>query len=260
MNRTIVPCPVPQSRGCVRVRVRCGLRSRSSMCEASGGGVGICVWMNLVCTNLGGDSTRGGSPRSEHEPLLISTMYNCGGSAGSQWGRRTGGGQWRCTSGCGWAGTIAPHGWGPICVSMGKCMGWTCIIVCHGAYVISSVQTHLICCLTCFHHGVVMHGCVASTRCGHECVRPTRCGHGCVTPTRCGHGCVTWTRCRTLTRCGTSTRCGHGCVTLTRRRRPTRCMTLARLTSSTPLTSTCLPTTSYSWFTCVAHVTCMVQG
>ena len=24
------------------------------MCEASGGGVGISVWMNSVCTNLGG--------------------------------------------------------------------------------------------------------------------------------------------------------------------------------------------------------------
>ena len=153
---------------------------------------------------------------------------------------------------------------------MGKRTGWTRIIVCHGAYVISSVQTHLICCLTYFLHGVVMHGCVALTRCGHGCVTssrcghgclmPTGCGHGCLTPTRCGHGCVMRTRCRTLTRCGTSTRCGHGCVTLTRCGRPTRCMTLTRLTVSMPLTSTCLPTTPYSWFTCVAHIVCMVQG
>ena len=61
------------------------------------------------------------------------------------------------------------------------CMGWTRIIVCHGAYVISSVQTHLFCSLTCFLHGVVMHGCLASTRCGHGCVTWTRCGR----PTRC---------------------------------------------------------------------------
>ena len=208
------------------------------------------------------DSTRGGSPRSGHEPHLISTIYNCGGRAGSQWGRRTGGGQWRCTRGCGWASTTAPHGWGPRCVSMGKRMGWTRIIVYHGAYVISSVQTHLICCLTCFHHGVVMHGCVASTRCGHECVRPTRCGHGCVTPTRCGHECLTPTGCGhgcvTWTRCGTPTRCGHECVTLTRCGTPTRCMTLTRLTASMLLTSTYLPTTPYSQFTCVAHIVCMV--
>ena len=230
------------------------------MCEGSGGGVGICVWMNSVCTPLGGDSTRGGSPRSEHESHLISTMYNCRGSANSQWGRRTGGGQQRCIRGCGWAGTITPHGWGPRCVGMGKRMGWTRIIVCHGAYVISSVQTYLICCLTCFLHGVVMHGYVAPTRCGHGCVTPTRCVYRCLTPTRCGHGCVTLTRCRTLTRCGMSTRCGHRCVTLTRCGRSTRCMTLTRLTASMPLTSTCLPTTPYSRFTCVAHITCMVQG
>ena len=101
---------------------------------------------------------------------------------------------------------------------MGKRMGWTRIIVCHGAHVITSVQTHLICCLTCFLHGVVMHGCVM--------------------PTRCGHGCVT------LTRCGTST----------------RCTMLTRLTVSMPLTSTCLLTTPYNRFTCVAHITCIVQG
>ena len=159
------------------------------------GGLGICVWMNSVCM-----------PKSGHESLLISTMYNCGGSANSQWERRMGGGQWRCTRGWGWAGTIAPHGWGPRCVPMGKHMGWTRIIVCHGAHVITSVQTHLICCLTYFLYGVVMHGCVAPTRCEHECVMLTRYGHGCVTQTRCG----------TLTKCGTSTRCGHGCVTLTR--------------------------------------------
>ena len=104
-----------------------------------------------------------------------------------------------------------------------------------------------------------MHGCVASSRYGHGCLTPTGCGHGCLTPTRCGHRCVTRTRCRTLTRCGTSTRCGHGCVTLTRCRRSTRCMTLTRLTASMPLTSTCLPTTPYSRFTCVAHIACMVQ-
>ena len=106
---------------------------------------------------------------------------------------------------------------------MGKRMGWTRIIVCHGAHVITSVQTYLICCLTCFFHGVVMHGCV--------------------TPTRCGHGCVTPTRCRTLTRCGT----------------PTRCMTLTRLTASMPLTTTCLPTMPYNQFTCVAHIACIIQ-
>ena len=159
-----------------------------------------------------------------------------------------GGGQRGCSRGCGWAGTIGPHRWGPRCVPMGKRMGWIRIIMCHGAHVITSVQTHLICCLTCFLHGVVVHGCVVPTRCGHRCVAPTRCEHGCVTPTRCGtltrcgHGCVT------LTRCGTPTRCGHGCGTLT------------RLTAFMPLTSTCLPTTPYSWFTCVAHIACIIQG
>ena len=54
---------------------------------------------------------------------------------------------------------------------MGKCIGWTRIIVCYGAHVITSVQTHLICCLTCLFHGVVMHGCATPTRCG----MPTRC-------------------------------------------------------------------------------------
>ena len=140
------------------------------------------------------------------------------------------------------------------------CMGWTRIIVCHRAYVISSVQRHLVCCLTCFLHGVIMQGCVAPTRCGHRCVAPTRCGHGCVTLTGCGHGCLAWTRYRTLTRCGTSTRCGHWCVTLTRCGRPTRCMTLTRLTASLPLMSTCLPTMPYSRLTCVAHIACMIQG
>ena len=47
---------------------------------------------------------------------------------------------------------------------MGKRMGWTRIIVCHEAHVITNVQTHLICCLTCFLHGVVMHGCVTLAR------------------------------------------------------------------------------------------------
>ena len=133
---------------------------------------------------------------------------------------------------------------------MGKHMGWTRIIVCHGAHVITSVQTHLICCLTCFLHGVVVHRCVVLTRCGHGCVMPTRCGTltRCGTPTRCGHGCVT------LTRCGTPTRCGHRCGTLT------RCGMLTRLTASMPLTSTCLPTTLYNQFTCVARITCIVQG
>ena len=139
---------------------------------------------------------------------------------------------------------------GPRCVGMGRRMGWTRIIVCHGAYVISSVQTHIVCCLTCFLHGVVMQGCVA----------PTRCGYGCVTPTGCEHGCLTRTRCRTLTRCGTSTRCRHWCVTLTKCGRPTRCMTLTRLTTSLPLMSTCLPTTPYSRLTCVGHIACIVQG
>ena len=161
---------------------------------------------------------------------------------------------------------------GPRSVGMGRRMGWTRIIVCHGAYVINSVQTHIVCCLTCFLHCVVMQRCVAPTRCGHGCVTPTGCGHGCLMPTGCGHECLTRTRCRTLTRCETSTRCGHECVTLTRRRRPTRCMTLTRrgrltrcmtltrLTASIPLTSTCLPTTPYSQFTSVAHLVCMAQG
>ena len=122
--------------------------------------------------------------------------------------------------------------------------------MCHGAHVITSVQTHLIYCLTCFLHGVVVHGCVVLTRCGHGCVMPTRCGTltRCGTPTRCGHGCVT------LTRCGTPTRCGHGCGTLT------RCGMLTRLTASMPLTSTCLPTTPYNQFTCVACIAYIVQG
>ena len=149
-------------------------------------------------------------------------------------------------------------------MGIGKRIGWIRIIMCQGAYVISSVQTHFICCMTCFLHGVVMHGCVAPTRCGHGCVTPTRCGHGCLTsircghgcltPTRCGHGCVTQTKCRTLTRCGMSTRCRHGCVMLTRCGRPTRCMMLTALTTSMPLTSTCLSTIPYSRFTCVAHI------
>ena len=155
---------------------------------------------------LRGDSTRGGSPRSGHESHLISTMYIYSGSANSYWGRRMGGGQRGCSRGCGWVGTIGPHGWGPRCVPMGKRMGWTRIIVCNGAYVITSVQTRLICCLTCFLYGVVVHKCVASTRCGHECG------------------------------------------------------TLTRLTASTPLTSTCLPTTPYCRFTCVARIACIVQG
>ena len=156
---------------------------------------------------LRGDNTRGRSPKGGHESHLISTMYICGGSDDSQWGRRMGGGQWRYTRGCGWAGTIAPHGWGSRCVGMGKRMGWTRIIVCHGAHVITSVQTHLICCLTCL-----------------------------------------------------LTRCGHGCVTLTRYGMLTRCMTLTRLTASMPLMSTCLLTTPYSRFTCVARIECIVQG
>ena len=64
---------------------------------------------------------------------------------------------------------------------MGKRIGWTRIIVCHGAHVITSVQTYLICYLTCLLHGVVIHRCVMLTKCGHRCVTLTRCG----TPTRC---------------------------------------------------------------------------
>ena len=149
---------------------------------------------------------------------------------------------------------------GPRCVGTGRRMGWTRIIVCHGAYVVSSVQTHIVCCLTWFLHGVVMQGCVAPTRCGYGCVTPTGCGHRCLTPTGCEHGCLTRTRCRTLTKYGTSTRCRHWCVTLTKCGRPTRCMTLTRLTTSLPLTSTCLPTTPYSRLTCVGHIACIVQG
>ena len=183
---------------------------------------------------LKGDSTKGGSPRGGHESHLISIIYICGGNAGSRWGRRTGGGQRRYSRGYGWAGIITSHGWGLKCVPTGKRMEWTHIIVCHATHVITNVQTHLICCLTCLLHGMVMHECVTMTRRGHECVTPTRCGHGCVTLTRCG----------TLTKCGT----------------PTRCMTLTRLTTSMPLTFTCLPTTPYNQFTCVARITCIVQG
>ena len=105
---------------------------------------------------------------------------------------------------------------------MGKCMGRTCIIMCHGAHVITNIQTHLICCLTCLFHGVVKHGCVALTRCRHGCVMPTRCGHKGVALTRCG--------------------------------------TLTRLIASLPLTSTCLPTMPYNRFTCVTFNACIVQG
>ena len=65
-----------------------------------GGGGGYLCLDELGMHALRGDSTRGGS--SGHESHLISTMYNYGGSASSQWGRRTGGGQRRCTRGCGW--------------------------------------------------------------------------------------------------------------------------------------------------------------
>ena len=109
---------------------------------------------------LKGDSTRGGLPKGGHESHLISTTYICGVSAGGRWGRCTGGGQRRCSRGCGLR-----------CVPTRKCIGWTCIIVCHGAYVITSVQTHLIYYLTCLLHGVVMHRCVMPTR----YVTPTRC-------------------------------------------------------------------------------------
>ena len=56
-------------------------------------GVGYLRLDELGMHKLRGDSNRGGSPRSGHEPHLISTMYNCRSRAGSQWGRRTGGGQ-----------------------------------------------------------------------------------------------------------------------------------------------------------------------
>ena len=84
-----------------------------------GGGGGYLCRDELGMHKLRGDSTRGGSPRSGHESHLISTMYIYGGSASSQWGRCTGGGQ----RGCGWAGTIGPYRWGPRCVPMGKHMG-----------------------------------------------------------------------------------------------------------------------------------------
>ena len=58
------------------------------------GGGYLCL-DELGMHKLKGDSTKGGSPRSGHESHLISTMYNCGVSAGSQWGRRMGGGQRR---------------------------------------------------------------------------------------------------------------------------------------------------------------------
>ena len=131
-----------------------------------------------------------------------------------------GSGQRRCSRGCGCLSIIVNHGWGMRCVLMGKCMGWTHIIMCHGAHVITSVQTHLICCLTCLLYVVVMHGCVMPTRC------------------------VTLAKCGTLTKCGT----------------PTRCMMLTRLTASMPLTSTYLPTTPYSRFTYVARSACIIQG
>ena len=68
------------------------------------------------------DSTRGGSPRGEHESHLISTTYIYGGNASNRWGRHTSGGQQRCSRGCGWAGIIVNHGWGLRCVPMGKRM------------------------------------------------------------------------------------------------------------------------------------------
>ena len=85
-----------------------------------GGGGGYLCLDELGMHKLRGDSTKGESPRGGHEPYLISTTYICGGSAGSRWGRRMGGGQRRCSRGC---------GWGPRCVLMGKRMGWTHIIM-----------------------------------------------------------------------------------------------------------------------------------
>ena len=157
------------------------------MCEALRGG--ISVWMNLVCTNSRGTAPGVGCLRVGMN--LISTTYICGVSAGGRWGRCTGGGQQRCSKGCGLR-----------CVPIGKCIGWTRIIMCHGAYVVTSVQTHLIYYLTCLLHGVVMHGCVT----------------------------------------------------------PTKYVTLTRLIASMPLTSTYLPTTPYSRFTCVARSACIIQG
>ena len=49
-----------------------------------GGGGGYLCPDELGMHKLKGDSTRGGSPRSRHESHLISTMYNCRVSAGSQ--------------------------------------------------------------------------------------------------------------------------------------------------------------------------------
>ena len=59
------------------------------MYEASGGGGGYLCRDELGMNKLRGDNTRSGSPKSGHESHLISTMYICGGSASSQWGRRT---------------------------------------------------------------------------------------------------------------------------------------------------------------------------
>ena len=47
-----------------------------------GGGGYLCL-DELGMHALRGDSTRGGSPKSGHESHLISTMYNCRGSASS---------------------------------------------------------------------------------------------------------------------------------------------------------------------------------
>ena len=48
-----------------------------------GGGGGYLCLDELGMHALRGDSTRGGSPRNGHESHVISTMYNCGGSASS---------------------------------------------------------------------------------------------------------------------------------------------------------------------------------
>ena len=66
-----------------------------------GGGGGYLCLDELGLHKLRGDNTRGGSPKGGHESHLSSTMYICGGSVDSQWGRRTGSGQRRCSRGCG---------------------------------------------------------------------------------------------------------------------------------------------------------------
>ena len=150
--RRMCPCPLQPSRPILNV-------------WSLWWGVGIFVWMNSVCTNSGGTALGVGRPRvsmnliSSLPHTSTGAMLVIGGEdiqvvgngdvvedVGGQVSLWTMDGDW----------DVSP--WANVC-------GWTRIIVCHGAHVITSVQTHLICCLTYLFHGVVMHGCVMPTRC-----------------------------------------------------------------------------------------------